>query len=582
MTGPPTYWTYTPDGEGRADVVSASSGTNPVTGTTYNGFSEPLSITFGSGDADAFTYDPNTGRMTQYKATVNSQSMSGTLTWNANGSLYTLAITDPFNSANAQTCTNTYDDLARLGINNCGAKWGQDFSYIDNATNSIGAFGNISKTIISGSTGTSFAAVYSDTTNRISTISGTAVTYDNNGNILSDGFHTYTWDADGKLATLDGNAETYDALGRRVEQLKSGAYTEIVYGPAGNKLALMSGQTVTKVFTPLPGGAAAVYTSGGLSYYRHPDWLGSSRLASTPTRTVYYDGAYAPFGEPYAGTGTADHNFTGQNQDMAPDLYDFLAREQHPTQGRWVSPDPAGINAVDPTNPQSWNRYTYVLNDPLNNIDPMGLDDDSPWPSCDDPTDPFPCWLPIGVFLGGGSGGGPGKSGSSGKGGARPQPGGAGFPNGETLGLPSGLSIPPLGLPGLLGLPGPGSDCNFGPCGGPLGNGYAAGTIAIGLGGEVICVGTGACEIVAAIAGVAAVGYGIYLGAKALTNVYASQRGNEQVKQSGAQVAREPGCRAPTPGDFEILHEAIRELKGRNGKVTYEQLLEEWREILCK
>jgi RHS repeat-associated protein len=202
------------------------------------------------------------------------------------------------------------------------------------------------------------------------------VTYDNNGNILSDGFHTYTWDADGKLATLDGNAETYDALGRRVEQLKSSDYTEIVYGPAGNKLALMSGQTVTKVFAPLPGGAAAVYTSGGLSYYRHPDWLGSSRLASTPTAptSVYYDGAYAPFGEPFAGTGTADHNFTGQNQDMAPDLYDFLAREQHPTQGRWVSPDPAGINAVDPTNPQSWNRYAYALNNPLALIDPLGLE----------------------------------------------------------------------------------------------------------------------------------------------------------------------------------------------------------------
>ena len=28
--------------------------------------------------------------------------------------------------------------------------------------------------------------------------------------------------------------------------------------------------------------------------------------------------------------------------------------------GRWLSPDPAGLSAVDPSNPQSWNRYVYV------------------------------------------------------------------------------------------------------------------------------------------------------------------------------------------------------------------------------
>ena len=39
-----------------------------------------------------------------------------------------------------------------------------------------------------------------------------------------------------------------------------------------------------------------------------------------------------------------------------------------------MHPDPAGLAAVDPTNPQSWNRYAYVLNNPLKYIDPNGLD----------------------------------------------------------------------------------------------------------------------------------------------------------------------------------------------------------------
>ncbi|HXJ95146.1 MAG TPA: RHS repeat-associated core domain-containing protein [Terriglobia bacterium] len=46
---------------------------------------------------------------------------------------------------------------------------------------------------------------------------------------------------------------------------------------------------------------------------------------------------------------------------------------------RWLTPDPAGLAAVDLTNPQSLNRYAYVLNNPTTLIDPSGLD------PCDQP-----------------------------------------------------------------------------------------------------------------------------------------------------------------------------------------------------
>ncbi|PYV14276.1 MAG: hypothetical protein DMG21_18755 [Acidobacteria bacterium] len=61
--------------------------------------------------------------MTSYTFNVNSHAVSGSLAWNANGTLNTLAITpDYYNSANVQTCTYGttspvvagYDDLARL------------------------------------------------------------------------------------------------------------------------------------------------------------------------------------------------------------------------------------------------------------------------------------------------------------------------------------------------------------------------------------------------------------------------------------------------------------------------------------
>jgi RHS repeat-associated protein len=499
LPGTPTI-SYGVDGVGRVSSVTANSGQNPVSSAGYYNSGQPFSLTFGSGDSDTFSYDTNTGRMTQYQSNINGQTVAGNLAWNANGSLAQAATTDPFNSANNQVCGYTYDDLGRLSTTNCGpivttwnanggtgishlcgrpdgdgwsvnvfndpsgcwmqygpyttqlgagsyvAQWTlladnnsadnntilrldindstantqlgymyvtreqftspnvyqtfslpftlnssqaghqlefriywYGYSYIreknlDYATSSSWAqtfgfdpFGNISK---SGSS--SFQASYATATNRITSISNFVPSYDANGNLTNDSSHTYAWDADGHAVAIDSVAVTYDVLGRMVEQNKGGMYYQIVYGPTGGKLAIMSGQTVQEQFVPLPAGATAVYTSTGLTYYRHADWLGSTRLASTPSRGVWGETAYAPFGEPYANT-ALELSFTGQNQDTVTGLYDFMFREYHPTQGRWISPDPAGLAAVDLANPQSWNRYAYVMNYPTFWVDPLGL-----------------------------------------------------------------------------------------------------------------------------------------------------------------------------------------------------------------
>jgi len=88
---------------------------------------------------------------------------------------------------------------------------------------------------------------------------------------------------------------------------------------------------------------------------------------------MYNDTAYAPFGELYGQAGSTDLSFTGQNQDTVSGDYDFLFRE-YSIQGRWVSPDPAGLAAVNLVDPQSWNHYAYVRNSPMELVDPLGLD----------------------------------------------------------------------------------------------------------------------------------------------------------------------------------------------------------------
>jgi hypothetical protein len=62
--GLPATITDSLDGEGRVNTVTASSGQNPLSGTTYNAASLPSAINLGSGtgDADAFSYDPYTNR----------------------------------------------------------------------------------------------------------------------------------------------------------------------------------------------------------------------------------------------------------------------------------------------------------------------------------------------------------------------------------------------------------------------------------------------------------------------------------------------------------------------------------------
>jgi RHS repeat-associated protein len=383
--------TYGADGEGRPYTVNASSGQNPITSTSYNPASQVTGISYGSLDADAFGFDPNTGRPTSYQFQVNSLSVTGATTWNPNGSLGALSITDPYNTANSQSCAYSHDDLGRTASTNCAGSnpWVQSFTY--------DAFGNISK---SGSV--SFVAGYSPSTNQIS--SGIpSVSYDINGNltsIQSDILHNYSWDADGNQIWADGVTITYDALDRAVEQSRSGAYAQIIYIAGTTKLALVAGGALQKAFVPLPSGATAVYNSTGLAYYRHPDWLGSSRMASRPNRTLYYSGAYAPFGESYSETGTTDRSFTGQNQDTSSSQYDFLFRSYSAVQGRWNSPDPLGVGAVQPGNPQTWNRYAYVGNMPLQSVDSLGLST-----SCYGGMTEFDCMIAVQESGGGGGDG---------------------------------------------------------------------------------------------------------------------------------------------------------------------------------
>ena len=145
-------------------------------------------------------------------------------------------------------------------------------------------------------------------------------------------------DAEGHPVSVDGNPMVYDALGRLAEAGFSWGWQETVYSPAGAKVAVMNGQSLDHAYVALPGGAQAIFNSGGLSQYRQADWLGSARLGSNTTGAAVQATAYAPYGENYTTWG-GGLTFTGKDADTVWNgtaaLYDFPARRCSPTQGRW-------------------------------------------------------------------------------------------------------------------------------------------------------------------------------------------------------------------------------------------------------
>jgi RHS repeat-associated protein len=67
------------------------------------------------------------------------------------------------------------------------------------------------------------------------------------------------------------------------------------------------------------------------------------------------------------------HKFTGKERDTESGLDNFGARYFASSVARFMTPDRAHMASVDPCNPQSWNLYAYVLNNPLTLVDPNGL-----------------------------------------------------------------------------------------------------------------------------------------------------------------------------------------------------------------
>jgi RHS repeat-associated protein len=127
------------------------------------------------------------------------------------------------------------------------------------------------------------------------------------------------------------------------------------------------------------GSKRVVSKTGSATYYYHTDHLGSSNVITDANGAVVEEIYYFPFGETRLDSGSVDlsYKYTGKEEDEETGLYYYGARYYDPVLARFISPDSF---VPDYTNPQSLNRYSYVLNNPLIYIDPMGNQYETPDP----------------------------------------------------------------------------------------------------------------------------------------------------------------------------------------------------------
>ncbi|MFN8000176.1 MAG: RHS repeat-associated core domain-containing protein [Acidobacteriota bacterium] len=239
-------------------------------------------------------------------------------------------------------------------------------------------------------------------TNRITAKNGTGMTYDAAGNQTYDATGNRWFDGENRMhkATQGGTTShyVYDADGKRVRRIIGSTETWMIYGVDGELVgeyaAAASATSPQKEYGYRGGQMLIVAQTSPLEIrWTVPDHLGTPRMNIRGTGT---DGGslasvtrhdYLPFGEElFAGVGlrSSSHGyeppadgvrqkFTGYERDGETGLDFAEARYCSSVQGRFTSLDPLMASA-QVANPQTWNRYTYALNNPLRNVDPDGLE----------------------------------------------------------------------------------------------------------------------------------------------------------------------------------------------------------------
>jgi RHS repeat-associated protein len=367
-----TSYTVSPADEVLSMTSSLNNSTNPsdLISNVQNGPNGPISYNFGNGLSQYNSYD-QLGRLNGGWVCVgapvlacSAQDYGFYVNWR--GSQIQLSSDD----VTGQSNTYGYDGFNRL-ISMTNGSGQQMYSYV------YDRWGNRWQQNIKTGSGPSPQYTFNTSTNQI-----VGYSYDAAGNMTNDSFHSYTYDGEGNVTAVDGGSTAtyvYNSLNQRVRTSVGSTATEFVFNAGGQRVSEWNGTTRAQLKGKYywAGTPVAFYTigAGAAAHFEHQDWQGTER-----TRTTYngaLEGTFSslPWGDAQmtvSGTDLDANHYATLDYDSETVTDHAQFRQYNDTQGRWMTPDPYG-GSYDFSNPQSFNRYAYVANNPLSEIDSSGL-----------------------------------------------------------------------------------------------------------------------------------------------------------------------------------------------------------------
>jgi len=336
---------------GRLNTMTRVSGSNIVTGVTYGTAGEMLSMTGMLNETRTYNSMFQLTRITVPSVLDIQYAYSSA---NNNGKL-----TSQTDVLSGEQITYTYDALNRLASavtsdNPSVTQWGYSYNY--------DGFGNLTdQNQIKGSVA-QYHVAYNVSTNR-----QTGDTADANGNIGLN--HVY--DIENRLLRAGTAGSGLPQYGYDLGNKRIARDAEFTFWARNEKW---------ETYTTGVSGSSVTFTLTGVNVYFGGRLLAKGASHSTVAslaqdRLGSMNGKYYPYGlERPNATANDKEKYTGYFRDSATNL-DYADQRYHkPGEGRFMTPDPFA-GSVSSKDPGSWNRYAYASGDPINSVDPTGLDD---------------------------------------------------------------------------------------------------------------------------------------------------------------------------------------------------------------
>jgi RHS repeat-associated protein len=214
-----------------------------------------------------------------------------------------------------------------------------------------------------------------DAANRLTSVNGQAYTWDNNGNLLSDGEKNYIYDQANRLTGITADdltwSATYNGDGARLREVTNGVPTTYTLDLNAGLVQVLAQQDPSGTTTYLYGVTRIGEQQPDGWVYHLSDALGSVRQLADSSAQVTLARGYMPYGEMLwsVGSGGSEYGFTGEDWNTVTQLVFLRARYMQPELGMFLSHDPWSGDVQWPGATNGWN---YAQGNPVRYTDPTG------------------------------------------------------------------------------------------------------------------------------------------------------------------------------------------------------------------